>query len=39
MKEYLEIIMAILVTVLAVGVIGGVVTLGFFLYKIIKDED
>ena len=39
MIEYLEIVIAILITVLTIAVIGGIVALGFMLYKFIKDED
>lgn len=38
MKEYLEILTVILMTVITVGVIGLVVAGGFMLYKLIKDE-
>jgi hypothetical protein len=38
MREYLEILTVVMMTVLTVGVIGLVAAGGFMLYKIIKDE-
>jgi hypothetical protein len=38
MREYLEILTVIMMTVLTVGVTGLVAAGGFVLYKIIKDE-
>jgi hypothetical protein len=38
MREYLEILTVVMMTVLTVGVTGLVVAGGVMLYKIIKDE-
>ena len=38
MKEYLDFVTAVMLTALAIGIVGGIAVGGVILYKIIKDK-
>ena len=38
MKEYLDFVIAVMLTALAIGIVGGMAAGGYLIYKFIKDE-